>query len=162
MPGVKEEEGVSPKCPAMVTRSALISCRHTESSSAAEAKIWEQFSGENAFNHVQHLVELGPRPSGSEALEKSRVYIDNQLRALGWKVERQEFSDDTPRGKVRFVNLIARFGDSEPKTPRFLLCSHYDTKIFDAIRFVGANDGGSSTGLLLEMARVLPKDPQLA
>jgi glutaminyl-peptide cyclotransferase len=43
-----------------------------------------------------------------------------------------------------------------------LLCSHYDTKIFDTFRFVGANDGGSSTGVLLEMARVLALEPLLA
>jgi Zn-dependent M28 family amino/carboxypeptidase len=42
------------------------------------------------------------------------------------------------------------------------LCSHYDTKLFDTIRFVGANDGGSSTGLLLELARVLGQHPSLA
>jgi Zn-dependent M28 family amino/carboxypeptidase len=39
---------------------------------------------------------------------------------------------------------------------------HYDTKTFDTIRFVGANDSGSSTGLLLELARVLGQHPHLA
>jgi Zn-dependent M28 family amino/carboxypeptidase len=57
------------------------------------------------------------------------------------------------------VNLIARFGTTKPV---FLLFSHYDTKIFDTFSFVGANDGGSSTGLLLEMARVLALEPKLA
>ena len=42
------------------------------------------------------------------------------------------------------------------------MCSHYDTKLFDAIRFVGANDGGSSTGLLLELGRVIGQHPNLA
>ena len=44
----------------------------------------------------------------------------------------------------------------------FLLCTHYDTKLFDTIRFVGANDGGSSTGLVLELARVIGQHPTLA
>src|SRR5256885_5901220 len=61
---------------------------------------------------------------------------------------------------MTFVNLVARFGGSTK--PTFLLCSHYDTKIFDGFRFLGANDGGSSTGLLLEMARVLALEPRLA
>lgn len=61
---------------------------------------------------------------------------------------------------MTFVNLIATFGDHA--APSFLLCSHYDTKTFETVRFVGANDGGSSTGLLLEMARVLAADPALA
>ena len=133
------------------------------SSRAAETKIWEEFSGEKALLHVQHLVDLGPHPVGSDAIEKAREYIEAQLRHSGWQVTRQGFTDETPRGKVRFVNLIARFsGDGNAAAPSFLLCSHYDTKLFDAIRFVGANDGGSSTGLLLELARVIGGRPNMA
>jgi Zn-dependent M28 family amino/carboxypeptidase len=78
-------------------------------------------------------------------------------------VTRQAFTDDTPRGKVHFANLIARFsGNGNAASPAFLLCSHYDTKLFETIRFVGANDGGSSTGLLLELARVIGQRPNLA
>jgi glutaminyl-peptide cyclotransferase len=129
---------------------------------AAEAKIWQEFSGEKAFAHVQGLVDLGSRPSGSEAIEKSRHYIEEQLRRSGWQVTRQAFSDHTPRGKVQFVNLIAQFPSQANAAPTFLLCSHYDTKTFETIKFVGANDGGSSTGLLLELARVLGQHPNLA
>lgn len=126
-------------------------------------KIWEEFSGEKAFAHVQRLVDFGPRPAGSTAIEKSRDYIEDQLRRSGWQVTRQTFSDDTPRGKIQFVNLIAQFsGQGKASSLSFLLCSHYDTKIFDTIRFVGANDGGSSTGLLLELARVIGQHPNLA
>jgi len=135
----------------------------TEGSRAAETKIWEEFSGEKARAHVQRLVDLGPHPAGSDAIEKARAYIEEQLRHSGWQITRQAFTDDTPRGKIHFVNLIARFpGDANPASPSFLLCSHYDTKLFDTIRFVGANDGGSSTGLLLELARVLGQHPGLA
>jgi glutaminyl-peptide cyclotransferase len=138
----------------------LILC--AASSRAAQTKIWEEFSGEKAFAHVQRLVDLGPHPAGSDALEKARDYIEKQLRHSGWQVTRQAFTDDTPRGKVHFVNLIARFsGDGNAASPSFLLSSHYDTKLFDAIRFVGANDGGSSTGLLLELARVIGQHPNL-
>jgi glutaminyl-peptide cyclotransferase len=143
----------------------LFSCRCAEAGGASEHKLWEEFSGEKALAHVQKLVDLGPRPPGSEAIEKSRAYIDQELKSCGWQVEKQPFSDSTPRGTVRFVNLIARFGGIGNKNrpaPSFLLCSHYDTKTFDTIRFVGANDGGSSTGLLLELARVLGRDPNLA
>lgn len=130
---------------------------------AASPKPWEEVSGEKALAHVQHLVDFGPRPSGSKALEKSRQYIEEQLRAAGWQVRRQQFSDSTPRGKIQFVNLLAQFRSQAKKTsPSFLLCSHYDTKMFDTIQFVGADDGGSSTGLLLELARVLARDPNLA
>jgi glutaminyl-peptide cyclotransferase len=140
---------------------ALLSLVCAQSSlCAAQPKIWEEISGEKAFTHVQRLVDFGPRPSGSEAIEKSRHYIEDQLRRFGWQVTRQAFTDDTPRGKVQFVNLIAQFPGKA--APLFLLCSHYDTKMFDAIQFVGANDGGSSTGLLLELARVIGQHPNLA
>jgi len=132
---------------------------------AGPPKIWAEFSGEKAMEHVQRLVDLGPRPPASEAIEKSRAYIEKQLESWGWKVTRQAFTDDTPRGKIGFVNLIAQFHGREAKASAaslFLLCSHYDTKWFDTVRFVGANDGGSSTGLLLELARVLAQDPSLA
>ena len=131
-------------------------------SPAVQTKIWEELSGEKAFAHVQRLVDFGPRPAGSEAIEKSRQYIEEQLRRSGWQITRQAFTDETPRGKVQFVNLIAQFPDRGHTAPSFLLCSHYDTKTFDAIKFVGANDGGSSTGLLLELARVIGQHPNLA
>jgi hypothetical protein len=130
---------------------------------ADSPKIWEEISGEKAFAHVQRLVDFGPHPAGSDAIEKARDYIDEQLRHSGWRITRQTFTDDTPRGKVRFVNLIARFSaDRNAASPSFLLCSHYDTKFFETIRFVGANDSGSSTGLLLELARVIGQHPNLA
>jgi glutaminyl-peptide cyclotransferase len=129
---------------------------------ASEPKVWDEISGEKAFAHVQRLVDFGPRPSGSEAIEKARHYIEDQLHQSGWQVTRQAFSDDTPRGRVQFVNLIADFRGQAKVAPVFLLCSHYDTKTFDTIKFVGANDGGSSTGLLLELARVIAQHPNLA
>ena len=127
----------------------------------AQAKIWEEFSGEKALAHVQAMVDLGPRPPGTEAIEKCRMYLTKQLETFGWKVTRQVFTDNTPRGKIEFVNLIATFAGKE-SAPSFLVCSHYDTKFFDTARFVGANDGGSSTGVLLELARVLTQRPDLA
>ena len=142
--------------------SWLISLLEPNSSPAAQTKIWEELSGEKALAHVQRLVDFGPRPSGSEAIENSRRYIEDQLRRSGWQVTRQAFTDDTPRGKVQFVNLIAQFSGQGKSAHLFLLCSHYDTKTFDAIKFVGANDGGSSTGLLLELARVIGQNPNLA
>ncbi len=141
---------------------ALPSILCAEPPRAAQGKVWEEFSGDKAMAHVQRLVDLGPRPPGSDAIEKSRDYIESQLRLSGWQVTRQAFTDDTPHGKVRFVNLIARFPGQGRAAPAFLFCSHYDTKMFDTIRFVGANDGGSSTGLVLELARVLGQHPNLA
>ena len=147
---------------ALLALGILAGCDRATSESARirQKKIWEDFSGDKALAHVQAMVDFGPRPSGTEAIEKTRAYLIKQLETSGWKVERQSFSDDTPRGKVQFVNLIATFGSQT--APSFLGCSHYDTKTFDNARFVGANDGGSSTGILIEMARVLAERPALA
>ncbi len=135
------------------------------SSSRADAtpvpEIWNQFSGDKAFTHVTYLVNIGPRPSGSAEDGKARAYIVENLRKFGWQVSEQKFDDATPRGSVSFVNVIARYG-ATATTQRAIVCSHFDTKIFDTIRFVGASDGGSSTGALLELARVLALDPALA
>lgn len=142
---------------------AAVSCDGSggRASKDSGAKLWDDFSGETALRHVQQLVDLGPRPPASEAIERARVYITQQLEGCGWSVTRQEFEDGTPHGKIRFANLIATFGATK-SVPSFLLCSHYDTKTFEPARFVGANDGGSSNGVLLEAARVLAQHPELA
>jgi len=134
---------------------------------SSSKETWTEFSGEKALVHVQKLVDFGPRPAGSDAITRARAYIEEQLELFGWTVSEQAFIDQTPRGEVHFVNLLARFHNKKPSfiqapAPSFLLCSHYDTKVFETFRFLGANDGGSSTGLLLEMARVLALEPRLA
>lgn len=133
----------------------------------APAEIWNEFDGKRAMGHVKFQVDLGPRPSGSPALERLRQYLAGQLEAVGWQVERQTFTDSTPRGPVQFTNLIARFrpdpsSTAVADTQRVIIASHYDTKIFDTIQFVGASDGASSTGALIELARVLAMDWELA
>ena len=146
---------------ALVSVVLLAACdRASTQPQAAQKKIWEDFSGDKALAHVQAMVDFGPRPPGTDAIEKTRSYLTSQLQAAGWKVERQTFSDETPRGKVQFVNLIATFGAAN--APSFLVCSHYDTKTFDNAAFVGANDAGSSTGVLVELARVAAQRPDLA
>ena len=125
-------------------------------------KLWEEFSGGRAFAQVARLVAFGPRPSGSAALEDTRKYIIDQLTADGWQVERQTFSDNTPHGPIQFVNLIARPKDAAAGDAHAIVCTHYDTKWFDTQRFVGANDGGSGTGALIELARVLAENPRFA
>jgi glutaminyl-peptide cyclotransferase len=123
-------------------------------------KLWEEFSGGRAFAQVSRIVAFGPRPSGSAALEQTRQYIIGQLTGMGWQVERQTFTDNTPHGPIQFVNLIARLKDASASDPHAIVCTHYDTKYFETERFVGANDGGSGTGALIELARVLATSPR--
>jgi glutaminyl-peptide cyclotransferase len=111
------------------------------------------FDGERAFNHVKAQVEIGPRPPGSPAIEKTREYIVRELKSYGLKTTLDEFTDNTPHGKVKFKNIIAELPGESPNV--IIIGSHYDTKPFKEFTFVGANDGGSSTGAALEIARVM-------
>jgi len=127
------------------------------------------FSGARAHAHVASLVGLGPRHPGSESIARARTYITGQLRQAGWQTSLQSFKDETPRGAQEFVNIRARFPspqgghiDWKRGGGLLLLCSHYDTKLIDSINFVGANDGGSSSGVLLELATVLSTAPEIA
>lgn len=111
------------------------------------------FDADKAFGHVKTMVEYGPRPAGSAAIEKTRDYLVRELKSYGLKVNLDEFTPVTPEGKVRMKNVIAELPGKASGV--IILASHYDTKPFKKFRFVGANDGGSSTGALLEIARVL-------
>src|SRR5437762_3221220 len=111
------------------------------------------FDSNKAWEHLRQLVAFGPRPAGSAAIEQSRTYIKSQLAADGIAVSEQAWDDQTPTGRVHMVNLIATIPGASKN--RLVIGGHYDTKKFQAFRFVGANDGGSSAAYLLELARVL-------
>jgi Zn-dependent M28 family amino/carboxypeptidase len=111
------------------------------------------FSGARAFDDLKHLVSFGPRPSGSPALTRAREWLISELRSAGAQVEEDSFVASTPIGPISMTNLIAKFPGSSRET--VMVAGHYDTKLFDDFRFVGANDGGSSAALLVELARVL-------
>jgi glutaminyl-peptide cyclotransferase len=110
-------------------------------------------TGEAAMEHVEHLVSLGPRPSGSTAHETMQRYIVEKAEGAGWTVEQDRFSATTPEGQVPMNNIVARRPGSSDRI--IILAAHYDTKLFREFRFLGANDGASGAGLLLALAPVL-------
>jgi glutaminyl-peptide cyclotransferase len=116
------------------------------------------FSGKSAFSFTEKAVSFGPRVAGSAALDKLRSYMLVELKSCGCEVTRDTFTAQTPAGPVLMKNIIAKFPGKSGRAVAFT--GHYDTKVFPGIRFVGANDAGSSTGLLLEMARVLAGKPR--
>jgi Zn-dependent M28 family amino/carboxypeptidase len=123
---------------------------------------WRAFNGERAFGDVERLVSFGPRPTGSPALALAATYITTQLRDSGLNTEEQAFVAPTPHGSLHFRNIIGktRGGDGGDGSV-IIIGTHYDTKWFTNITFVGANDGGSSVGVALEMARVASSTPNL-
>jgi glutaminyl-peptide cyclotransferase len=109
------------------------------------------FDGARAYKHVEQLVAIGPHSAGTEGIRRAQAYIIGQLKSYGCAVEEQDFHADTPVGDVAMKNIVAKAPSTSPNIVIF--ASHYDSKRLD--NFVGANDGGSSTGVLLELAHLL-------
>ncbi len=112
----------------------------------ASASAATPFSGERAYEHVRRLVAFGPRPAGSKELEAARRYIVEQT---GGRLE--AWTADTPAGKVKMANVVVELKGESADT--VIIGGHYDTKRFKEFAFVGANDGGSSAGALIELVR---------
>ncbi len=119
------------------------------------------FNGRRAFGYLRQLCELGPRPSGSEAMLRQQAILKKHFSALGGEVDMQEFDirDRQSGDRVAMANLIARWHTD--RVQRILLCAHYDTRPFPdrdpdpakrRAAFVGANDGASGVAVLAELA----------
>jgi Zn-dependent M28 family amino/carboxypeptidase len=105
------------------------------------------------MDYVRRQVAFGPRPPGSPELSRLRDFIISELKADGLNVMTDEFQTKTPEGVRNMVNITAEIPGQSSDV--IVIASHYDTKYFKEFRFVGANDAGSSTGVLLELARSL-------
>ncbi|SRR6266849_670772 len=108
------------------------------------------FDGARAYEHVRHLVEIGPRPPDSEGIRRAQSYIVRQLKSYGCAVEEHDFHGSTPLGNLAMKNIVAKI----PGTSQgiVLYTTHYDTVRIP--NFVGADDGGSGVGAMLELARL--------
>jgi glutaminyl-peptide cyclotransferase len=115
------------------------------------------FSGASALAFTAKAVSFGPRPPGSEQIRRLQEYIAGQLKLDRCEITVDPFTTQTPLGPIRMQNIIAHFRGSSGRA--VALTGHYDTKSMPGTNFVGANDGGSSAGFLLELARVLGARP---
>ena len=109
------------------------------------------FDGQRAFQHVSDLVAIGPRTAGTEGNHRAQDYIIAHLKGFGCAVDLEAFHTPTPIGDMEMRNVIVKIMGTSPDIVLFL--THYDTKRLP--NFVGADDGGSSTGVMLELARLL-------
>lgn len=121
--------------------------------------VLSQFSGQGAFDQTKVAVDFGPRPPGSPALRKLQSHIVGQLKNSGCEVIEQKFAPRTPTGPVEMKNILCLLKGSGSRGA-LAVTGHYDTKPMPGTTFVGANDGGSSTGFLLELARAEAKQPR--
>jgi Zn-dependent M28 family amino/carboxypeptidase len=105
-----------------------------------------------AMQYTGEVTAFGPRPIGSANHKKLEQYIYAHLK--GDQVEDDLFTADTPEGKFPVRNIIAKFPGT--KDGIIVIAGHYDTNYpLRDTGYVGANDGGSSTALLLELANQL-------
>ncbi len=109
------------------------------------------FDGHHAYELVEKQVNFGPRVAGSPELAKLQEYMIGELKSYGCTVETDDFSADTPAGRLPMKNILVKIPGTQPGI--ILLGTHYDTKRLP--NFVGADDGGSSTAVMLEVARML-------
>ena len=124
------------------------------------------FSGDRAMRNLEAICNLGPRPSGSAAMDRQRAMLAEHFRAAGATVSGQAFQiRDRRTGKpVHLENLLVSWHPD--RTDRVLLAAHYDTRPFpdnDPVDpkgvFLGANDGGSGVAVLMELAAAMPALP---
>ncbi len=115
------------------------------------------FSGTQAFADTRHAVSFGERPSGSAQNLKLRQWMMSELKPLGGQLTTDDFTGHTPTGDVPMQNIILKFPGTSGHA--IAVTGHFDTKKIVLMHFVGANDGGSSTGFLLEFARVAARMP---
>jgi glutaminyl-peptide cyclotransferase len=147
--------GSSPS-PGQQTAAAAPAAPPPQKSDAPPADQTGGFDGQRAYEHVAKLVGIGPRPAGSENMRRSQEYIHAQLKSFGCAYEDDDFHAQTPIGSVAMKNIVAKIPGKSPGI--LLLGTHYDTGAEGRVprdKFLGADDGGSSTGLLLELARNL-------
>jgi glutaminyl-peptide cyclotransferase len=106
------------------------------------------------MNEVVGLLEYTPRDSGTEGAARAAAYLQTRLEALGIDATVEKFTAPSPLGeKTSFQNVVGVLPGTTDEM--IILGSHYDTKAGIGEGFTGANDSGSSSGLLLELARVL-------
>jgi Zn-dependent M28 family amino/carboxypeptidase len=119
-----------------------------------------RFDGQRALGDVQQQVQFGPRVPGSEAHARALDWMEAELTAAGWQVQRQESES---MGHP-IINLVVSRSDAFPK---IILGAHFDSRLQAdrdpqverrALPTPGANDGASGVAVLLELARSLPHD----
>ena len=137
----------------------LLLAAAAENSTAAAAPdnaALPHIDAKRAFQYTREVTAFGPRYMGNENHKKLERYIVDHLK--GDEVEDDAFTADTVEGKFPVRNIIAKFPGT--KDGIIVILGHYDTNYpLRNIGYVGANDGGSSTAILLEFANQLRVAP---
>ena len=147
--------------PALLIVFAFAACNRADSTASAAGPApaaaptpapdsLPRVDGQRALQFTRDVVGFGPRYIGSPGHAKTEEYLRKELK--GDNLQEDSFTASTPAGSLKMTNFIAKFPGK--KEGIIVVSGHYDT-LYKRKDFVGANDGGSSTGLLLELARQL-------
>lgn len=134
---------------------SMSACRPSPRAVINEADL-PRIDGQATYDLARRQCAIGPRASGTVGAEKTVAFLTDTCRAMGFKPKVDSWQEDTPAGRLTFRNILAtRAGRGKGF---ILLGSHYDTKRLARYPdFIGANDGASSTALLLELMRATRK-----
>ncbi|MFC5865434.1 M28 family peptidase [Acidicapsa dinghuensis] len=120
--------------------------------SAPISALAQHFNGDRAFDITKQFVAIGPRWAGSPGHAKAESFLRNEFKHD--HLEEDTFTANTPIGPVPMHNFIVKFPGK--KDGVIVLCTHYETNYpLKDTSFLGANDGGATTGLLIEIANEL-------
>jgi Zn-dependent M28 family amino/carboxypeptidase len=120
----------------------------------APGSLHDAFNGQQAYDYTAKIASFGERWPGSPGHQKTQDLIHQVLQKTGAQVEADDFTAKTPRGPIVVHNIIGKYNvTSDPNQSIFILGGHYDTLFKKG--FIGANDGASSTAILLSFADAL-------
>ena len=123
---------------------------------AALAQLHDALNSQQAYAYTAEIAGYGERWPGSPGHQKTEDLIHQVLQKDGAKIESDDFVAATPRGPVPVHNIIGKFNlTADPQQRIFILAGHYDTLFRPG--FIGANDGASSTAILLAFADALAR-----
>jgi glutaminyl-peptide cyclotransferase len=143
---------------ALLCSAALLSgCEKSVTAERSASPQRLSFTAENATNALRLVAafvgDCSPRDAGTPGAERAALWISDRLATRGLSVTVDRFTEETPRGQKPFANVLASVQGASDDW--IVLLSHFDTMGGIGEGFQGANDGGSSTGLLLELAALL-------
>ncbi len=153
---------------AIVSTTVFLTCKNEPASDQPETPVVEKpavkvpaFNRDSAYAFVQKQVDFGPRVLGSEGHENCKNWLVEKMTSYGMEVTEQNFEAEVYTGeKFPATNIIAKYKPDNPN--RIILAAHWDTRhIADAELstydqekpILGADDGGSGVGVLIEIAR---------
>ena len=126
---------------------ALAGCAKNVVEPSAHWQVLPPEAGIKMFAYTAEFVRISPRDSGTINASRSSRWLAQEIRRMGFTPQADTWTEDTAFGKKTFCNIYV---DIPGETPNVVMFgSHYDTKAGISDDFQGANDGGSSTGILL-------------